>query len=65
MEINNYEKTIVDFAYEIIDMHREIMRLRNENKRLKEYETKYIALLDSSIKHNDDMIGNIIKTYLK
>lgn len=41
--------SVVDFAYQIIDMDREIQSLRRDVERLSVYERKYTDLLNSSI----------------
>jgi hypothetical protein len=65
MKSNKYEKSVVDFAYEIIAMQEEILFLQEENERLKEYKAKYTKLLDDSIKHGHKMMGNVLSAYLK
>ena len=58
------EINVVKLAYEIIDMHENLTYLRKEHLRLLEIEKKYNTLLDSTIKHNDIMINNLIKAHL-
>lgn len=51
---------VINFAHDILDMHRELVQLRQEVERLKEYEQKYFDLLSESIIHSQDMMGNIL-----
>lgn len=51
---------VVNFAHDILDMNQELVMLRKEVERLKEYEQKYFDLLSESIKHGQDMMGNIL-----
>lgn len=51
---------IVDFAYQIIDLHEENLRLRSENEHLREYKQKYFDELDTSINHSKAMMGNLL-----
>jgi hypothetical protein len=55
---------VVDIAYQIIDMHRTIISLQDEVETLREYKDKYHKLLDSSISHSNQMIGNTVKLLL-
>ena len=55
---------IVTLAYEILDMQAEILLLRKENERLKDYENKYNKLVDESIQHGNVMMGNLLKASL-
>jgi hypothetical protein len=51
---------VVDMAYQIIDMHAEMMALREEVTRLKYYEKKYTALLNQNIKDGEKMVSTVI-----
>jgi len=65
--MNNEEyfgPSLVDIAYEIINMQKEINTLRAENKRLLQIEKKYDELLASSLKHSQTMAGNMLKCLL-
>lgn len=55
---------IVDFAYQIIGMQNKIIALEIENERLRKFESDYNDLLDSSMKHNSVMMGNILNLCL-
>lgn len=55
---------VVDFAYEIIEMDRIIKSQQKEIDRLSEYETKYRELMDSSIKHGEKMMANMLSVLL-
>ena len=48
---------LMDQAYSIIDLCREILALRERVAELQEYEQKYRDLLSSSIKHNDTLMS--------
>lgn len=50
----------VDTAYEIVDMHRKLVRLQAEVFELQEYKQKYFDLLDQSIAHGEHMIGGLL-----
>lgn len=64
MQDEIYYPSVVDFAWQIVNMDREIRNLKAEVERLSEYEQKYNDLLDSSLKHNQTMAGNMLKTLL-
>jgi len=53
-------KNAISHAYEIIEMAREIERLRFEVDRLQDIETKYQQLLDTSISHSEHMMGEML-----
>lgn len=55
---------IVDLAYDIIDMHKRLIKQERQIEHLKEYESKYIKLLNDSIKHSDHMMGNYLTMLL-
>lgn len=63
-EREEHYPSVIDMAYEIVDMQKEIQYLRSENKRLKGYEEKYTKLLDDSMKHGKEMAGNMLKCLL-
>jgi hypothetical protein len=52
---------IVNFAYRILEMQDKIIELEIENNRLRKYEADYNELLNSSMKHNATMMGNILE----
>lgn len=52
---------VVDFAHQIIDMHRLIQRQANELEEAREYQKKYFALIQSDIEHGRHMIGGILQ----
>lgn len=56
--------SIVDMAYEIIDMHKTIEYLEQEVIHLKQYEKKYLALLDDSMRHSHKTMENLLKLTL-
>ncbi len=58
------KESLIDFAYDIIDSQRELLFLRSEVERLKEYEQKYHELLSQSIKHGEVMMGNMLTLVL-
>lgn len=61
-----YKKTsVVDMAYEIVDMHRMIQKLSSEIEDLREYKQKYFDLLNGSIEHGEKMIGGILMLAMK
>lgn len=47
-------------ARETLDMYDELQRLRVEVEELREYQRKYIELLDSSIEHNKSMVVGLL-----
>ena len=51
---------IVDFAYQVIEMQNRIVDLEIENSRLRKYESDYHDLIDSSNRHNQAMMSNIL-----
>lgn len=61
--MNDYSQGL-ETAYTIIDMHREIICLREQVEELEEYKRKYFNLLDSSIKHNEEMMGNMVSAII-
>jgi hypothetical protein len=55
---------IVDFAYQVIEMNEKIRELEFENERLRQYERDYHKLLNSSLSHNQEMIGNTLRLFM-
>jgi alpha-beta hydrolase superfamily lysophospholipase len=55
---------VVDFAYQVIEMHERIRDLEFENNRLRQYEHDYHELLNESLAHNQAMMGNTLKLFL-
>jgi len=64
MEFTQREKTVVDFAYDIIKMADELGEAKREIKTLQGIKRDYNELLNSSIKHSEEMIGNTLKILL-
>ena len=58
------EKTIVDYAQDILFMHNELRGAKREIQRLQKIEKEYLKLLDNSIKHSDIMMTNLLKATL-
>ncbi len=52
---------LMDQAYSIIDLCREILALRERVAELQEYEQKYRDLLSSNIKHSDNMMAEQLR----
>jgi hypothetical protein len=48
--------TVIDMAREILELHTENEFLKREVTRLEEFELKYHQLLDSSVKHGEQMM---------
>jgi hypothetical protein len=55
----------VNIAYQIIDMHKEILKLREEVIRLKHYEKEYHALLNNNIKDSEKMTDDLVNLLMK
>lgn len=55
---------VVDFAYQVIEMHERIRDLEFENERLRRFEHDYNELLNDSLAHSQAMIGNTLKLFL-
>ena len=55
---------IMDFAYELIALNREVEDLRLENAELLDVKEKYNRLLDDSLNHGQAMAGNMLKVLL-
>jgi hypothetical protein len=58
------EVDVVDFAYRIIDLHRENLRLAAEVERLKGIGKDYREMGDSRRRHNMVMIGHVLEAAL-
>lgn len=54
-------KLAIRVAYQIIDMHKEIEALRDENRELREYRDKYRELLAASTKHSAGITAGWVK----
>lgn len=54
------KQSVVSFAYEIIEMDREIHSLRAENARLREVEKRYHAFVNSSVKAGEASSRNML-----
>lgn len=52
---------VVKFAYQVIEMQNRIDALEHENSRLLKIEQQYKELLDSSVKHGEQMMGGWLK----
>jgi hypothetical protein len=52
--------TAVDMAYEVVNMDRELQRLRAQVADLEEYKQRYHELLSESIDHGRHMIGGLL-----
>jgi len=57
-------KSVVDFAYQIIDMQERILAQEEELARLRKIEQEYNQFLDSSIKYQNTMQGQVIELLL-
>jgi hypothetical protein len=55
---------IVDFAHQVIEMQDRIIDLQIENSRLRQYESDYHELLQSSLHHNENMMMNMLDVCL-
>lgn len=51
--------SVVDFAYQIIEMHQKLCRQKWELEELREYKEKYENLLSESLAHSQAMMGNL------
>lgn len=52
---------IVNIAYQIIRMHKTILRQKQQIIELEEYRKNYIELLNNSVKHGDKMMHNMLQ----
>lgn len=57
--VNSYDK-VVSFAYDVVDMHREIVCLRAEVERLRKIEREYSKFLNDTHNHNQRMAGAML-----
>lgn len=55
---------VVDFAKQIIEMQNKIDDLEYELSRCRKYEQRYRDLLDSSLQHSGQMVGNMLNALL-
>ena len=55
----------VQMASDVLDMHYELQRLREENEELRQYRKKYIELLDADIAHGRHMMGGWLELAMK
>lgn len=55
---------VVDFAYQVIEMHNKITDLEIENERLRQYKKDYNDLLNNSLAHSQETMGNTLKLFL-
>ena len=56
---------VVDFAYQILEMHDRIQHLEIENAKLREYRIMYDELLERNINHQEHMgtgLLNVVMT---
>lgn len=51
---------VVEMAYQIIDMHEEILRLRADVEYYKPYQQMYMDELNNGIKSSQEMIGTML-----
>lgn len=64
MKESSYMPTVLDFAYEIIDLHEENTRLHQELNHYKELDKINIETIKKSEEHTDEMTGIIFKAIL-
>lgn len=55
----------VQMATEVLDMHRELERLRAECEELREYRDRYIQELNNGIAHNEHMLCGFLELAMK
>lgn len=55
---------VVEFAYQIVDMHKTLNKQKAQIVELEQYRKDYFELLNSSMKHNDAMMGNLLKVIM-
>lgn len=56
----NHMPDAVAMAYQIVDLWEENLELRAAAKRGKEYEHKYMELLNESVRRGQEDIGNLL-----
>lgn len=59
------EPLVVRMAEEVLGMHCELVRLRDENEELREFREKYIEVLNSNIAHGRHMMGGLLELAMK
>lgn len=64
MNYKDHVPDVVDMAYQVIEMDRELQRLRSDKVELIELRKKYMELLNGSIAHGEHMIGGLLKIAL-
>ena len=64
-EMSDWYDETVNVAKDIVSMGAYIKHLEHENADLRDYKDKYIKLLNSSIKHGDVMMSNVMKLMLR
>lgn len=55
-----YMPNVVDFAYEIIQLHEENLRLKEDLEHHKEYKKMLFEQFDRNEKHTNEFIGTIL-----
>jgi hypothetical protein len=55
----------VQMAEEVLNMHHELERLREECAELREYRDKYIDEMNRGIAHSQHMIGGLLELAMK
>lgn len=61
---DDFEPLAVKVARETLEMHHELVRLRDENKKLREYYKRYLELLNADVEHGQHMMGGLLKLAL-
>jgi len=57
-------KSVIDFAYEIINMQERILAQEKELEDLSQYKQDYMELLNSTIKHGEIMSHQVMTLLL-
>lgn len=52
---------VVNIAYQIVAMHKTILRQKQQIIELEEYRKNYIELLNNSVEHGDKMMHNMVQ----
>lgn len=55
---------VVEFAWQIVNMDRTLQAQKAKIAELEQYRKDYFELLNSSMKHNDAMMGNLLKVIM-
>lgn len=55
---------VVEFAYQIVEMHTRIQELEEEVRHLQKYRRDYAELLNSNIEHNQHMMAGLLQIVL-